>query len=600
MIKNYNILRMNLNNTIVRAIIIPCLVLVTSSVSAQKLPPIFDKETQKQTQYSELTHSYLAPTRIVWKSAAGNAEILNEEKLLKIGTGQADLIGKDICIMKSDGTSRPAIVLDFGKEINGGIRIVTGTSPTKKVKIRVRFGESVSETMSDVGGKDGATNDHAIRDMVVELPWMGRAELGNTGFRFVRIDLLEDNSELHLKEVNAEFVYRDIPYIGSFNCSDDLLNKIWLTGAYTVHLNMQEYVWDGIKRDRLVWIGDIHPEISTINVVFGYNNSVPRSLDQARDITPMDKWMNGISSYSMWWIISQHDWYMNQGDLKYLKQQKEYLAALLKKLSGMVDQNTGSEKLDGHRFLDWPSSENKDAIHAGLQSLMIQTFEKGAFLSRQLNNNTTATLCDETLSKLRKYTPSTINSKQAAALLTLSGTITPDAGNKMISENGVHDFSTFYGYYMLQAMAAAGNYEGAMTSIRDYWGAMLSVGATTFWEDFNINWLENASPIDEPVQPGKIDIHGNYGDYCYVGLRHSLCHGWASGPTAWLSQHVLGIQVLEPGCKKIKIEPHLGNLTFAEGSYPTPHGVITVRHTKDAAGKVKSEIKAPKEIKIVK
>ena len=38
-------------------------------------------------------------------------------------------------------------------------------------------------------------------------------------------------------------------------------------GAYTVHLNMQEYVWDGIKRDRLVWIGDMHPETSTIQAV---------------------------------------------------------------------------------------------------------------------------------------------------------------------------------------------------------------------------------------------------------------------------------------------------------------------------------------------
>ena len=28
--------------------------------------------------------------------------------------------------------------------------------------------------------------------------------------------------------------------------------KIWQTGAYTVHLNMHNYVWDGIKCDRFV------------------------------------------------------------------------------------------------------------------------------------------------------------------------------------------------------------------------------------------------------------------------------------------------------------------------------------------------------------
>ncbi len=103
-------------------------------------------------------------------------------------------------------------------------------------------------------------------------------EIGNSGFRFVRIDLLEDNTELHLKEVRAIFTYRDIPYLGSFHCSDSLLNNIWATGAYTVHLHMQDYLWDGIKRDRLVWIGDMHPETSTIATVFGYNEVVPKAL----------------------------------------------------------------------------------------------------------------------------------------------------------------------------------------------------------------------------------------------------------------------------------------------------------------------------------
>jgi alpha-L-rhamnosidase len=44
-------------------------------------------------------------------------------------------------------------------------------------------------------------------------------------------------------------------------------------GADTVHLCMQDYLWDGIKRDRLVWIGDMHPEVSTINAVFGFTTT---------------------------------------------------------------------------------------------------------------------------------------------------------------------------------------------------------------------------------------------------------------------------------------------------------------------------------------
>jgi hypothetical protein len=152
---------------------------------------------------------------------------------------------------------------------------------------------------------------------------------------------------------------------------------------------------------------------------------------------------------------------------------------------------------------------------------------------------------------------------------------------------------------MLLAMAKANNIDGALNIIREYWGGMLALGATTFWEDFNIDWMENAGRIDELPQEGKVDVHATYGDYCYIGLRHSLCHGWASGPTAWMSENILGVKIIEPGCKVVKIEPNLGDLTWAEGTYPTPFGEIKIRHDKLDNGKVESKITGPKEVKII-
>lgn len=153
---------------------------------------------------------------------------------------------------------------------------------------------------------------------------------------------------------------------------------------------------------------------------------------------------------------------------------------------------------------------------------------------------------------------------------------------------------------MLQAQAKAGEFETAMDNIRQYWGGMLDMGATTFWEDFDLVWIENAAGIDELVPDGKKDIHADFGAYCYKNLRHSLCHGWASGPAAWLSEHVLGVQPMEPGCKTLRIEPQLGDLTWVEGTFPTPYGVVHINHKKGADGKIKTDVKAPKGVKIVK
>ena len=50
----------------------------------------------------------------------------------------------------------------------------------------------------------------------------------------------------------------------------------------------------------------------------------------------------------------------------------------------------------------------------------------------------------------------------------------------------------------------------------------------------------------------------------------------------------------------VKIEPHLGDLQWAEGTFPTPYGIIKIRHEQKADGSVKSNIKAPKGVKIIK
>jgi hypothetical protein len=542
---------------------------------------------------------YIAPKRVLWQSPNDKSAVENANCLLK-GSRQISLNTPSACTLRNQGNA-PSILLDFGRELHGGVQIMVSecSSPSKATRVRVRFGESASEAMSDVGGKQGATNDHAIRDQTCLIPWLGTHEIGNTAFRFVRIDLVDPNSFVSLKSVRAVFLFRDLPYVGSFRCNDERLNRIWQTGAYTAHLNMQDNLWDGAKRDRLVWIGDMHPETMTICTVFGNVGVVPQSLDFVRDDTPLPNWMNGISSYSMWWLRIQHAWYRHHGDVAYLQSQKPYLMGLLEQMIKCIGTDN-SEKLTGGRFLDWPSSEDPKAIHAGLQSLLILSMEAGDELSGVLNEPKMQEKCRDAAARLRKHVPDHNKSKQAAALMALAGLGDPVKLNReVMAVDGAKRLSTFYGYYVLEARAKAGDYQGCLDAIRQFWGGMLDLGATTFWEDFNLDWTVNAAGIDELVPQGKKDIHGDFGNYCYKGLRHSLCHGWASGPTPWLSEHVLGIEIVEPGCKVVRIEPHLGDLQWAEGTFPTPFGPLKVRHEKQSDGTVRSNVNAPAGVKVL-
>ena len=128
---------------------------------------------------------------------------------------------------------------------------------------------------------------------------------------------------------------------------------------------------------------------------------------------------------------------------------------------------------------------------------------------------------------------------------------------------------------------------------------MLDLGATTFWEHFDLAWTKNAARIDEIVPEDKVDVHAVYGDGCYRGLRHSFCHGWAVGPTAWLTEHVLGIKPVKPGCTELLIRPNLAGLDWAKGSLPTPVGIVTVSHQKTTGGKIETISNVPDNIKLI-
>ena len=555
-----------------------------------------DEETLKNSKKDVRSRSFLFPKRILW--TAGQVE--NSRRLLEKEEMQISLAAHKPCILKNEKGEKASILLDYGIEIHGGISLLAWLDSTKRgAKVRVRFGESAAEAMSELGGKTNATNDHARRDLVVEVGMMSMNPIGETGFRFVRIDLLEPEAVLMIKSICAVMVYKDVPYRGSFSCSDPLLNRIWDVGAYTVHLNMQEYIWDGIKRDRLVWVGDMHPEVTTIKAVFGEDDAVEKSLDFIRKETPLPGWMNNMASYSMWYVIILHDWFFYTGKKEFLEKQKDYLKGVADLLSAHIDEK-GQDTVKEGRFLDWPSEGKKKIVDAGVQAIHIWAAESLKEIFEILGEKDRAAQCEEDLKRLRSYETDPEDYKQAAALLVMVGAKdAKETNEKLLKTGGAKGMSTFMGYYILTARAMAGDYEGCLEAIREYWGGMLSLGATTFWEDFDVDWMKDAARIDELPKEGQIDVHGAYGRFCYKGYRHSLCHGWASGVTPWLSENVLGVKILEPGCKKIKVEPHLGDLEWAKGTYPTPYGEITVSHVKQADGSIETTVDAPEEIEVL-
>lgn len=58
-------------------------------------------------------------------------------------------------------------------------------------------------------------------------------------------------------------------------------------------------------------------------------------------------------------------------------------------------------------------------------------------------------------------------------------------------------------------------------------------------------------------------------------------HGWSCTPTRDMIFYTLGVTPAEPGYGRVRIEPQLGRLRWARGLVPSPHGLIRVEVTED-------------------
>lgn len=534
----------------------------------------------------ERVYKHVPAVKMVYKSE----QVVNSECLInRLNTQSYVHFNPQFCQIERGNK----IILDFGCELHGQILITTALTEQPVAKVKVTLGESVSECLNT------PTLDHAIHQWVLDIPRAAQVYVGNSAFRFVAIEVTEESeTPLFLMGVAAVAIYRDYEYLGYFKSNDERLNKIWDIGAYTVHINCQDYIYDGVKRDRLVWIGDLYPEIKTLMSVFEESDLVKKSLDFVQKTTPDELWMNDISSYSCWYLLCHHALYLYRGDFEYLKSHTEDIFFIVNKLLKSVSE-TNSETLANIRFLDWSTASDENIKHAGLQGLLAYTLQTSSYLANYLNNPKLAIECLNVVKRLQTYVPDCYSNKVAASMQVLGNVGNRDLINREILQvNPTQGLSTFYGYFILQAKTLAGDFDGALELIRKYWGAMIDFGATTFWEDFDLDWTRNAYGIDSLPVAGKDDIHGDFGKYCYQGFRHSLCHGWAGGPTAFLSEYAMGVSPQAPGFKKVSIKPQMGNLTSIEGAIPTPEGLIEISIQK-IGNKLSQKVNLPKGIELV-
>jgi len=466
-------------------------------------------------------------------------------------------------------TNPLSLTLDFGREVSGRIHLVSALN--QPATVDMSYGESSEE----------AFGHPYLGHRPITVPAHGEAFGPKSAFRYVRLTFPPGGSKW--SRIDVEGIAYPVTYRGSFESSDPLLNRIWETGAYTAHLCMQEGIWDAPKRDRGQWMGDLDVTGRVISSVFADKALMEQTMEQVIGPAPITRDVNTIAGYSALWITGQADFYRHIGDLDYLRTLQPRLLELLAVMDNELDTTGLFTNPQKHKvFVDWSNGFSSDTpeSRAATQLEFYLAYRQAAFLLDELGDKPHATtyrtraesIRSSAQSKLLDATTNTFGQRwQTNAMAVVSGAATPSERSAIWSQilaHVAHDnppavVTPYYGFYVLSAMATLDHRTDALDWIRTYWGGMIAEGATSFWEAY------------DPLWP-KQDFHAHLQADGKTGYYASLAHGWASGPTAWLMQQILGIEPTGRGFTTVTIRPDLAGLAWVRGSEPTPHGLINI------------------------
>jgi alpha-L-rhamnosidase len=462
--------------------------------------------------------------------------------------------------------------VDFGKETFGYIRL---NGLKGKGRVSLYFGESPEEArdtarceLSDKIDVDQNGGDFTFS--------------GSRAFRYVTV--YYDNN-ISINDVSMLYEYSPVKQRGSFKCSDDEVNKIWDVSAYTLHLNTREFFIDGIKRDRWVWSGDAYQSYLMNYYLFFDSPTVTHTLLALRGKDPVTSHINTIMDYTFYWFLGINDYYQYTGDKTFIEQNYPRMQSMMDYCLSRRDKDGFVQGLTGDWvFIDWADGLSKQGEVSFEQILFCRSLETMAQCAKLAHDDAGAEKYTAIAADLRIKIFSYYWNEQKHALVhsRIDGKPTDnvtryanmfsiffnylddakkqDVKKYVLLNNDVPKITTPYmRFYELESLCAMGEQSYVLKQMKGYWGGMLKLGATSFWEEYN------------PAKSGA-DVYAMYGR----PYGKSLCHAWGASPIYLLGKYYLGVKPTSPGYKDYVIEPNLGGLQWMQGAVPTPNGDIKV------------------------
>jgi len=511
--------------------------------------------------------------------------------------------------------NKEAYIYDFGQNFAGIVELHIRKA-SKGQKIVVQHAEILKA--------DGSLNTDFLRSAKARLVYICRdgeqvyaPEFTYMGFRYISIEGIDEKD----LEVKAYALYSDIKETGSFECSNEKLNKLQKNIVWGAKSNFVEIPTDCPQRDeRMGWTGDIAVFAQTAVANFdmtrflrkwlkdmraeqirtgGIPNTIPSQgygFPVTMPVIAVDFW--GDASVMVPWAI-----YRATGDKRVLEENYDMMCRYVRACKGWA----GLFSIGRNRYVwntpsvlhfgDWVAPDvpkmsqwqgrSKWTATASLAHTSGLVAKISRILGREKEEKyfTNINRCAS-----RAYVARFMDEEghlkgqefQTGYVLPiyfdmLEETMKPKAVKALADMVIRNDYCIGTGFpgtpYILFALADNGYADVAMKMLLNEkcpsWLYEVRMGATTIWERWD--------GLDEN---GQCPI-GDDGTDVMISYNH-----YASGAVGdFLYRRVLGVEPLEAGYKRFRVEPlETEEITSAKGSIGTSYGEIKVDWEKTDEG----------------
>ncbi|MBB6637307.1 alpha-L-rhamnosidase N-terminal domain-containing protein [Cohnella thailandensis] len=515
--------------------------------------------------------------------------------------------GSKLTMDASKPGSLPQITYDFGAEVVGYPKLTVYAE--EGGVLQLFYGESLELTLMDT---------YLLRrgENVLE-------PFGRRAFRYLKLAAMATPAPIEVGSLQMEFVHYPFTGEGSFRCSDEKLNRIWETGRYTTVVNSQNHFEDCPYREAALWVADA---VVMARVVYQISDDaalVRKSLLQGARIQNEDGAIPGngpvrnsfmLPDFCAHWLFGVKEYYDYGKDRAFLEEVWPAVPRLAKWFADQEDESGLFAKADREGwwcFIDWTDDiERKDRVTA-ISCFYYKFLGTAAGMAEEIEEPGLAEELRAKASKVRTSIRSRLRvpgrSVYADCLTDegLSSSVTAQtnfaaAWSGIMEEAEVAAFveeeflagklppirGAFFYHIVLETLFRYGYAEDAIRIVREYWGAMLDRGATTWWETFDPS-------LPFPTTPSP--YLGHTPTYLQDSIPVSLSHGWGASPTYLLSRELLGIHVSNEGAEDVVLRPiAVAGIDWAEGAVPTKLGEIRVRWQREENGRVRYRADLPK------